>query len=669
MSAEKKVKLSDFIKIKHGFAFKGNFITTVENNNCLLTPGNFAIGGGFKSGKFKYFTGNIPTEYILKENDLIVTMTDLSRRGDTLGYSALVPNIKGKIMLHNQRIGLVEFLSDELDKEYLYFLLRSNNYRNHILGSATGSTVKHTSPTKITSFSFSKPKLEIQKKIATHLMSIEKKIQLNNATNQTLEAIAQALFKSWFIDFDPVKAKIAALDALSPGERAGMRGQHLANQAAMTAISGKNTDELDELQQNHPEQYAELLATAKLFPSEMQDSELGQIPLGWEVKPLDKIAHYQNGLALQKFRPEVGEGYLPIVKIAQLKSGQATHEERAKSDIKPGCIIDDGDVVFSWSGSLLVDIWCGGKAALNQHLFKVTSEIYPKWFYYYFTKHHLSEFQRIASAKAVTMGHIKREHLKQALCIIPNEEFFDKGYNYIGDLLSRQIAQRLENQNLASLRDTLLPKLLSGEYILSSKVSGNTLPIRKKRKTNNTFKEAILIAKLTGELSNDKYPLGRKRYTKFSYLFHRKCRNEVKQQYLKKAAGPYNPSTRYKGPEKIAQENCYIKEVTIGKYAGFIKSSNYHKIDDYFQRYWRNDIFTWLLKEFRYKTNEELELLATVDRAMLDIIDSGNDVSLTTVKKILISEPEWQAKLDKDIFSDKNIRQAINYLIQQFSYE
>lgn len=155
--------LSDFISVKHGFAFKGDFITTEENENCLLTPGNFMIGGGFKSDKFKYFSGDIPQDYILKEDDLIITMTDLSKQGDTLGYSALVPSIYGKKMLHNQRIGLVEFKNNELDKHYLYFLLRSHEYRSYILGCSTGSTVRHTSPSKIVSFKFVKPDLETQK--------------------------------------------------------------------------------------------------------------------------------------------------------------------------------------------------------------------------------------------------------------------------------------------------------------------------------------------------------------------------------------------------------------------------------------------------------------------------------------------------------------------------
>jgi type I restriction enzyme S subunit len=200
----------------------------------------------------------------------------------------------------------------------------------------------------------------------------------------------------------------------------------------------------------------------------MQDSELGEIPVEWEVKPLDTVAHYQNGLALQKFRPEDENDFLPVVKIAQLKKGFADGEEKASPNIKTACIIDDGDVIFSWSGTLVVDTWCGGKAALNQHLFKVTSDDYPKWLYYYFTKHHLAEFQRIAQAKAVTMGHIKREHLKKALCAVPDSDLIAHLGKIIKPLVDKAVAVRLENRTLAELRDTLLPKLLSGELQLST---------------------------------------------------------------------------------------------------------------------------------------------------------------------------------------------------------
>ena len=302
-------------------------------------------------------------------------------------------------------------------------------------------------------FEFYLPNLHIQKKISNILGTLDNKIDLNTQINQTLEQIAQALFKSWFVDFDPVRAKVQALsDGLSLEQ---------AELAAMQAISGKTPEELTALSQAQPDRYAELAETAKAFPCEMVEVDGVEMPKGWEVKALDEIANYQNGLALQKFRPEDDEPFLPVVKIAQLRQGYADGEEKAKASIKPECIIDNGDVIFSWSGSLLVDIWCGGKAALNQHLFKVTSKRYPKWFYYFYTKYHLAEFQRIAYDKAVTMGHIKREHLSAAKCIVPNDELLAN--KTLENILEKIIFNRLENFNLQDTRDLLLPKLLNGE--------------------------------------------------------------------------------------------------------------------------------------------------------------------------------------------------------------
>jgi len=298
------------------------------------------------------------------------------------------------------------------------------------------------------------PPADKQDFIASQVLAINEKIELNTQTNQTLEAIAQALFKSWFVDFDPVKAKIATLESGGSTEDAEL--------AAMSVIASKSLGELRELKQSKPDDYIKLAQTASVFPFAMTDSDIGSVPEGWEVKSLDEIAHYQNGLALQKFRPS-GSDSLPVLKIAQLKKGIADGEEKASPDIKPECIVFDGDVVFSWSGSLMVDTWCGGKVALNQHLFKVTSKDYPKWFYNYFTKHHLLEFQHIAESKAVTMGHIKREHLTQARCAVPDEAIIKLGDNSIGVLLNKQIEQRLENNTLTDLRNALLPRLLSGE--------------------------------------------------------------------------------------------------------------------------------------------------------------------------------------------------------------
>ena len=205
---------------------------------------------------------------------------------------------------------------------------------------------------------------------------------------------------------------------------------------------------------------------AAMFPDRFVDSELGEIPEGWEVKALDAIAAFQNGLALQKFRPQENEEWLPVVKIAQLRSGKADSGEKSTANIRSECIIDDGDIIFSWSGSLTVKVWCGGRAALNQHLFKVTSMNFPKWFFMHCVCSHLGDFQTIAAGKATTMGHIKRHHLSEAMCVVPNGELLAESDGLFSALLEKSISANIQSRSLIALRDTLLPKLMSGEIRL-----------------------------------------------------------------------------------------------------------------------------------------------------------------------------------------------------------
>lgn len=197
----KETTLGQHIKVKHGYAFKGEYFSENANKWVVLTPGNFNIGGGFKAGKHKYYIGEVPEEYVLNPNDLIITMTDLSKDGDTLGYPALIPYKKNKMFLHNQRLGKVEFISEDIDKRFLFYLMSSRNYQRYIVISASGSTVRHTSPSKIQEYTFLLPPLAEQKAIAAVLSSFDDKIELLREQNKTLEATAQAMFKEWFIDF------------------------------------------------------------------------------------------------------------------------------------------------------------------------------------------------------------------------------------------------------------------------------------------------------------------------------------------------------------------------------------------------------------------------------------------------------------------------------------
>ena len=194
------------------------------------------------------------------------------------------------------------------------------------------------------------------------------------------------------------------------------------------------------------------------------ESELGMIPQGWRVESLSSIADYINGLAMQKYRPTGNETGLPVLKIKELGQGccDDNSELCSPSLIGEKYIIDDGDIIFSWSGTLMVNIWCGGKCGLNQHLFVVKPYDVPKWFAYQWTKHHLDNFIQIAKDKAVTMGHIKRGELDKAKVLVPDKDNLAKISSLMIPIHRQIISRKIESRRLSSLRDTLLPRLMSG---------------------------------------------------------------------------------------------------------------------------------------------------------------------------------------------------------------
>lgn len=188
-----------------------------------------------------------------------------------------------------------------------------------------------------------------------------------------------------------------------------------------------------------------------------------ELPEGWREGKLSEIAEFLNGLALQKYPAILGQNSLPVIKIRELKQGITSNTDRANKELDSKYIVENGDVLFSWSGSLEVVIWQYGQGALNQHLFKVTSNKYPKWFYYYWTLEHLSEFRGIASDKATTMGHINRNHLDMAKVLIPNKGDFERLNGLFVPVLEKLETNYSQIQSLTQTRDELLPKLMSGE--------------------------------------------------------------------------------------------------------------------------------------------------------------------------------------------------------------
>ena len=191
------VRLGDLVSIKHGYAFDGKFFRDEPPGDILLSPGNFAVGGGFQQGKRRYFRGPVPAEFILETGDLLVTMTDLSKSGDTLGYPALVPpGPSGMRYLHNQRLGKVEVRPDvQVEPRYLYYLLCDRPYRDEVLASATGSTVRHTAPSRIEAYRFRLPPLDEQRRVSGILGAFDDKIDVYRRLATSLESILQVQFR------------------------------------------------------------------------------------------------------------------------------------------------------------------------------------------------------------------------------------------------------------------------------------------------------------------------------------------------------------------------------------------------------------------------------------------------------------------------------------------
>jgi type I restriction enzyme S subunit len=311
--------------------------------------------------------------------------------------------------------------------EYMFRFLRSR-----IQHQATGSVQDNINIETLERLLFPIPPLAAQKVIAAVLGALDDKIELNRRMNATLEAMARALFQSWFVDFDPVRAK----------------------------LDGRPLADLDP-------------ATAVLFPSTFHDSPLGHIPTGWDAVPLYDVAQWVNGAAFTSADfCTAGDG-LPVIKIAELKDGISTQTKWCQRDAGPNQTIDTGNLLYSWSGSpdtsLEAFLWSGGPALLNQHIFKViASTVAEKRFVYYLLQYLRPVLVETARNKQTTgLGHVTVADMKRLLVCRPDKAVLVAFDRNIAPIFDKAFANTLESLTLATLRDTLLPKLLSGELDVS----------------------------------------------------------------------------------------------------------------------------------------------------------------------------------------------------------
>lgn len=423
----KRAILGDFIKIKHGYPFKSEFFIDQDNGQILLTPGNFNIKGGLKLEKLKFYQGPIDIDHILSPGDIIVSMTDLSKESDTLGYPARIPK-SNYIHLHNQRLGKVIFKNDQINPSFLYYLLCSPTYRNEILASSSGTSVKHTAPSRIEAFKTYLPNLNEQKAIAEIFSTIDEKIELNRHICKIQEDIASTIFKSWFIDFDPVNAKAA----------------------------GREPEGLN------PE-------IAELFPDTFNSNEL---PNSWHFSVAYDWAEYINGAAYKDSHFTEAINGLPIIKIAELKSGISSGTKYTNVNLGDKYKIETGNILLSWSGSPETSIdtflWVGGAGWLNQHIFNVIPKTYEsRTFVYFLLKYLKPKLINIAKNKQTTgLGHITVKDLKELKVVNPGSKLI-KSFDLIASPILQRIQHSLEdNVYLSMIRNDLLPRLISGSIRL-----------------------------------------------------------------------------------------------------------------------------------------------------------------------------------------------------------
>ncbi len=372
-----------------------------------------------------------------------------------------------------QRIVTLRGKKKVLNNDFLLYLMQSRFVKDQLESRASGSTVMGIKQSELRKVLLPVPPEPEQLEIAKHLKALDNKIELNRQTNQTLEQIAQAIFKSWFVDFDPVRAKIAAREAFIQQHRevteeaisaaAGTEGDTLAHAgakacelAAICAISGKTEDQLDELD---AETLQQLKATAALFPDALVDSELGEIPERWTAVKLKEICRVINGRAYKN--TEFKEQGTPIVRIQNLsKSGKTVYSDLKLADDK---LIDKEDFIYAWSATFGPYIWRGPESIYHYHIWKmdVNEEIVSRYFLY------LSMFRKTEKMKNAGTGsiftHLTKKIMEDQDILIATPALNERIKYILESAFKMMTTLETETEELLQIQNVFLPKLLSGE--------------------------------------------------------------------------------------------------------------------------------------------------------------------------------------------------------------
>lgn len=434
----KKYKLGELMEVTRGTSLGGEFYST-QGELMRLTLGNFDYKNNcFKDDKSKdnlFFTGIVKPEFILKKDDIITPLTEQAI--GLLGSTAKIP-CDGKY-IQSQDVALIK-CNEKLNPNFAFYLIPSKLVRNQLSAAAQQTKIRHTSPDKIKDCTVWIPEYSSQEKIGNFLSSLDKKIALNNRINAKLEQMAKRLYDYWFVQFD------------FPRSVSGEPGLH---ELSRTDDGKPRSDFPNENGKPYKSSGGKMVYSAELKR---------EIPEGWGVGNLYEIADYINGLACQNFRPKEDDESLPVIKIREMNEGITKDTEKVSIDIPEKYKINNGDILFSWSATLEVMVWNGGKGGLNQHIFKVVPKNYfSNEYVYQQLDRYIVNFQKQAEARKTTMGHITSEHINQSRVVLPPEETVQAFTQKVKTLSKMQSNLKVENLRLATMRDRLLPLLMNGQ--------------------------------------------------------------------------------------------------------------------------------------------------------------------------------------------------------------
>lgn len=514
--------------------------------------------------------------FSVKVGDIFLTRT--SETLDELGMSAVANKDYPQATFSGFLKRLRPIKSGLSYHKYMAFYLRSEQFRK-IMNNNAIMTLRASLNEQIFSYlNLLLLPFEEQKLVGDLLFSIYQKIELNNRINTELEKMAKAIYDYWFVQFDFPNA----------------------NGKPYTSSGGKMV-------------YNEVLRR--------------EIPKGWEVQSLYNVADFINGLACQKYRPENdADDFLPVIKIREMGEGISANTEKARVNIPDKNKIDDGDVLFSWSATLDVKIWTGGKGALNQHIFKVISKEYPRSFYYFEILNYLHHFKMMAELRKTTMGHITIDHLKTSFISVPPKFLIERLDQKLEPIFLKIVTNQKQNQELSQLRDWLLPMMMNGqvkimdvmkEYNAAEEqmalaaeplITYEAPPKLNIPDNRKYYAKQVLAGKIVSEFKDDPNFTDIK-LQKIQFLAEHIIEADLKLNYYCQVAGPYDNvfmHTIYNDFRKQKWFDCKNKQILPLEKQG--------KIEEYYQGYFApaqeqlNKLF-----ELLYQTTEaEAEIIATL---------------------------------------------------------